>query len=53
MNPAIELRPSASIPQMQKTFPKAGWELYILHALMDEVHYKTINGQNVLTWSNI
>nr|WP_320017238.1 ATP-binding protein [uncultured Desulfobacter sp.] len=32
-----------------ETLPEGGMGVYILHALMDEVHYKTINEQNVLT----
>ncbi|NWH04855.1 ATP-binding protein [Desulfobacter latus] len=48
MNPA-KVAPFSFDPSNVETLPEGGMGLYILHALMDEVHYETINGQNILT----
>lgn len=32
-----------------ETLPEGGMGVYILHSLMDEVHYETIKEQNILT----
>ena len=48
MNPA-KIAPFSFDPSNAENLPEGGMGVYILHALMDEVHYKTINGQNVLT----
>lgn len=48
MNPAkVEL--FSFDPSKIETLPEGGMGIYILNSLMDEVHYKTINGQNILT----
>lgn len=48
MNPAkVEL--FSFDPSKIETLPEGGMGLYILNSLMDEVHYETINGQNILT----
>ncbi len=48
MNPA-KIAPFSFDPSNAENLPEGGMGVYILHALMDEVHYKNINGQNVLT----
>ena len=48
MNPD-KIAPFNFDPSNVETLPEGGMGLYILHALMDEIHYKTINGQNILT----
>ncbi|WP_165477742.1 ATP-binding protein [Desulfobacter hydrogenophilus] len=48
MSPA-KVAPFSFDPSKVETLPEGGMGVYILHALMDEVHYKTINGQNIMT----
>jgi len=48
MNPA-KVAPFSFDPSKIETLPEGGMGVYILHSLMDEVHYKSIKGQNILT----
>lgn len=48
MNPAT-VAPFNFDSSKVETLPEGGMGVYILHSLMDEVHYKTINELNILT----
>lgn len=48
MNPA-KVAPFSFDPAKIETLPERGMGIYILNSLMDEVHYETISGQNILT----
>ncbi|MDY0221896.1 MAG: ATP-binding protein [Desulfobacterium sp.] len=48
MNPA-KVAPFSFDPSKIETLPERGMGIYILNSLMDEVHYETISGQNILT----
>ena len=48
MNPA-KVRPFGFDPSKVETLPERGMGVYIMNSLMDEVHYETLGGQNILT----
>lgn len=48
MNPA-KVTPFSFDPLKVETLPERGMGIYILNSLMDEVHYETISGRNILT----
>ena len=50
LNPG-NVRPLRFDPQKLDTVPESGMGLFIMHALMDEVSYETVDGRNILTMS--
>lgn len=48
MDPA-KIAPFSFDPAKVETLPERGMGIYILNSLMDEVHYETISGRNILT----
>ena len=48
MNPE-KVKPFSFDPLKIETLPERGMGIYILNSLMDEVHYETSGGRNILT----
>ncbi len=48
MDPA-KVTPFSFDPLKVETLPEQGMGVYILNSLMDEIHYETIGGRNILT----
>lgn len=48
MNPA-KVMPFSFDPSKVETLPERGMGVYIMNSLMDEVHYETLGGRNILT----